>query len=79
MSGEATLRLMRSYLDALVARNDFADYSTDQVPGPRSTVPPASSQFAQRSARQVRGGLGPSALPPESRICDITMTMKRWA
>ena len=62
MSVEATSATMRSYLDALLARSGFADYSTDEVPGPRSTVPPASSQFAQRSARQVSRRLGPSGL-----------------
>jgi steroid delta-isomerase-like uncharacterized protein len=31
MSVEATSKTMRSYLDALVARGDFADYFTDDV------------------------------------------------
>ena len=31
MSVEATSRVMRSYLDALLARSDFADYFTDDV------------------------------------------------
>jgi steroid delta-isomerase-like uncharacterized protein len=31
MSVEATAETMRSYLDALVARGDFADYFTDDV------------------------------------------------
>jgi steroid delta-isomerase-like uncharacterized protein len=31
MSVEATSKTMRSYLDALVARGDFADYFTDNV------------------------------------------------
>jgi steroid delta-isomerase-like uncharacterized protein len=31
MSVETTSKIMRSYLDALVARGDFADYFTDDV------------------------------------------------
>jgi steroid delta-isomerase-like uncharacterized protein len=31
MSVEATSETMRSYLDALIARGDFADYFTDEV------------------------------------------------
>jgi steroid delta-isomerase-like uncharacterized protein len=31
VSVEATSRVMRSYLDALIARGDFADYFTDDV------------------------------------------------
>jgi ketosteroid isomerase-like protein len=31
MTVEATLKTMRSYLDAFLARGDFADYYTDDV------------------------------------------------
>src|SRR5512133_3157266 len=77
MSVEATSKTLRSYLEALVARGDFADYFTDDASW--TTIGGGQELHGRGPVRTSSSGAPkPSTPDPRSRPWSLAMGKQPW-